>query len=320
MDIKARAEELLGRPIARLEVFHDTSQFMALEPGQVLDLGGRLFVLKGVEYEGRFGLDDEPKHWVKRGMDMQTGEPKIIKLVFHEEFDLPVGPIKVRCYRSPAKESRILELVRGRVQFMQGYTIIDSAGNQVRVLDRIQGHALNKDLDALKIGHEDYYRTMLKGLLRKLVEAFEAIAFLHAHQERHGDIRRDHLYVERGTGQWRWIDFDYNFDFHESPYGLDLFGLGNVLCYVTGRGIPTLHELKKNRPEVLDRLDTGDLSLVIPSRVFNLRKVYPHIPEKLNRVLMHFAAASEVFYETVEEMLADLLPAVEELPECDSPI
>jgi hypothetical protein len=93
-----------------------------------------------------------------------------------------------------------------------------------------------------------------------------------------------------------------------------------VLCYVTGRGIPTLHELKKARPEVLERLDTGDLSLVIPSRVFNLRKVYPYIPERLNRVLMHFAAASEVFYETVEEILADLLPAVEELPECDWPM
>jgi hypothetical protein len=297
-----------------LEVFTDTSQFMALEPGQVLDLDGALFVLKGVEYEGRFGLDDEPKHWVKRAIDLASGEPKIIKLVFHEEFDLPVGPIKVRCYRSPAKESRILELVRGRPQFMQGYTIIDSVGNQVRVLERIKGHALNKELDALKIGHEDYYRTLLKGFLRKLVEAFEAIAFLHAHQERHGDIRRDHLYVERDTGQWRWIDFDYNFDFHESPNGLDLFGLGNVLCYVTGRGIPTLHELKKARPEVLERLDTGDLSLVIPSRIFNLRKVYPYIPERLNRVLMHFAAASEVFYETVEEILADLLPAVDELP------
>jgi hypothetical protein len=314
MDIRARAEELLGRPIARLEVFTDTSQFMALEPGQILDLGGVLFVLKGVEYEGRFGLDDEPKHWVKRGIDMASGEPKIIKLVFHEEFDLPVGPIKVRCYRSPAKESRILELVRGMPQFMQGYTIIDSVGNQVRVLERIQGHALNKDLDALKIGHQDYYQTMLKGFLVRLVEAFEAIAFLHAHQERHGDIRRDHLFVERGTGQWRWIDFDYNFEFHESPYGLDLFGLGNVLCYVVGRGIPTLHELKKSRPELLERLDTGDLSLVIPSRVFNLRKVYPYIPEKLNRVLMHFAAAAEVFYENVGEILADLLPALDELP------
>ncbi len=314
MDLKARAEELLGRPIAKLRRFTDTSEFMSLEPGDILELGNGLYLLKGVEYEGRFGLDDEPKHWVKRGVDMATGEPKIIKLVFHEEFDLPIGAIKVRCYRSPAKESRILELVKDRPQFMHGLAVVDSAGNQVRILERIQGHPLNQELDPLKMTHQAYFETMLKGLLVKLVEAFQAIAFLHAHQERHGDIRRDHLFVETGSGQFRWIDFDYNFEFRESPYGLDLFGLGNVLCYVVGRGIPDLHDLKRNRPEVLERLDTGDLSLVIPNRVFNLRKVYPHLPERLNLVLMHFAAASEVFYESVEEILADLLPALDDLP------
>jgi len=38
----------------------------------------------------------------------------------------------------------------------------------------------------------------------------------------------------------------------------------------------------------------------------NLRKLYPYIPVELNRVLLHFSAGSEVFYDSVEELTEDL--------------
>jgi hypothetical protein len=63
---------------------------------------------------------------------------------------------------------------------------------------------------------------------------------------------------------------------------------------VVGRDILTLHELNKTNPEVIGRLDTSGFFLVIPSRVFNLRKVYFYRTEKFNRVLTHLAIASEV--------------------------
>lgn len=315
--LKARAEELLGRKLDRVRLICDTSQFMDLMLGDVIEMQGRRFLIKGVTYEGRFGLDEEPKHWVKRAVDWETGEPRIVKLVFYEEFDLPVGKLKVRCYRSPAKEAQVLELVKGNPYFMQGESLRDAKGNLVRVLEVIKGGPFERGLEELAGDHETYCRLHLRGVLQKLLPAIEGIGFLHGHGQRHGDIRRDHLFQCADNGLMRWIDFDYNFDFNENPYGLDLFGLGNVLCYAVGKGIPTLPELQRERPEVLDRLDTGDLSLIIPNRVFNLKKVYPHIPEELNRVLMHFAASSSVFYERVEELLADLGPAMVALPQAE---
>lgn len=314
MDLKLQAEELLGSKLDRVRVVTDTTQFMDLSRGDVLDLQDRRYLVTGVAYEGRFGLDEEPKHWVKRALDFSDGSQKLIKLVFFEEFDLPIGGLKVRCFRSPRKEARILELVRGRPQFMQGISFLDQAGNEVRVLDRIPGLSLDKNLDALKLTHPAYFEGHLRANLQKFLGCLEAIAFLHQRGERHGDIRRDHIYIHSQNRSWIWIDFDYNFDFKESPFGLDLFGLGNVLCYVLGRGIPTLHQLKQERPEVLDRLDTGDLSLVIPNRVFNLKKVYPYLPEEINRVLMHFAASTPVYYERVEEIIDDLRAAMAQLP------
>jgi hypothetical protein len=313
-DLKGRAEELLGRKLDRVRLISDTSQFMDLTRGDVIEIEGRRFLVTGVTYEGRFGLDEQPKHWVKRAVDWQNGEPKIIKLVFYEEFDLPIGKLKVRCYRSPAKEARILELVAGHAHFMQGESLRDVKGNLVRVLEVVRGGPFERNLDALKEDHEIYFRKYLRGVLQKLLPAFEGIGFLHRHGQRHGDIRRDHLFECTDNGLMRWIDFDYNFEFHENPYGLDLFGLGNVLCYAVGKGIPTLSELKKERPDVLNKLDSGDLSLIIPNRVFNLKKVYPYLPTELNRVLMHFAASTTVFYERVEELLADLEPAMAALP------
>lgn len=100
----------------------------------------------------------------------------------------------------------------------------------------------------------------------------------------------------------------------ESPFGLDLFGLSNVLCYVMRRGIPTLHQLKQQTPAVLDHLDTGDLSLMIPNLVFNLKKINPYLPEELNRVLMHFAASAPVLYERMGEIINDLRGGLAQLP------
>ena len=53
--------------------------------------------------------------------------------------------------------------------------------------------------------------------------------------------------------------------------------------------------------------------MLFKNRLANLRKVYPHVPESLNNVLMHFSSASEVFYFTVGELLEDLLPCVDEI-------
>lgn len=314
MDIKARAEELLGRRLDSVRVVTDTTQFMDLAMGDVLELEGRRFVLRGVTYEGRFGLDEEPKHWVRTGYDTESGAAKIIKLVFHEQFDLPIGRLKVRCYRSPAKESRVLELARGHPNFMQGRAYRDAAGNLVRVIDRVRGGPFERGLVKLGRDVDEYHQRHLRAQLTRLMPAFDAIGMLHRHGQRHGDVRRDHLFEQSSDGTLVWIDFDYNFDFAESPFGLDLFGLGNVLCFVVGRGIPILHDLARERPETLETLDAGDVSLVIPNRVFNLKKLYPDLPGSLNRVLMHFSASSPVFYERVEELTEDLAAAVEDLP------
>jgi hypothetical protein len=314
-ELLERARELTGRRLKQVRLITDTTEFMNLEPGDVLELQGRRYVLKGSEYEGRFGLDEQPKYWVKRALDWEDGSPKIIKLVFYEEFDMSLGEITVRCYRSPSKEGRILALVQGNPNFMQGITLRDAAGNQVRVLDRIHGGPLDKHLQELQCDHREYYERHLRRVLTKLSVAFEAIAWLHNQGERHGDVRRDHLFVDRDSGAWSWIDFDYNFEFRQNPYGLDLYGLGNVLAYAVARRDVTHHVVRENYPQAGDALVSDDFSPVIRNRVMNLKKVYPYLPTSLNNVLLHFSRGAGVFYERVEEMMAELTPAIAELPQ-----
>ena len=42
------------------------------------------------------------------------------------------------------------------------------------------------------------------------------------------------------------------------------------------------------------------------NRVANLKKIYPYIPENLNRVLMHFSKGANWFYENTVQLLDDL--------------
>ena len=136
---------------------------------------------------------------------------------------------------------------------------------------------------------------------------------MHENREKHGDIRRDHIIQDAETGKYRWIDFDFNYRHGESRFGYDLFGLGNVLLFITGRGDITTQRLFVTIPAMLDRLTGDDVNIVFHNRVNNLKKIYPYIPEKLNRVLMHFSLSAPVYYEETRELLEDLGEAREEL-------
>jgi len=45
---------------------------------------------------------------------------------------------------------------------------------------------------------------------------------------------------------------------------------------------------------------------VFNNRIANLIKIYPYIPENLNRILMHFSKSANVFYDHTLQLLDDL--------------
>jgi len=291
----------------------DTSDFFRVDYDDIVVLDGIPYFVRNNEREGRFGIDDEQKFWVKRARDLITGEVKILKWVFKERFESKIGNLVFECVRSPQKEARILELVRGRPEFMQGKTVLDSSGGQLRILDYIHGRTLGQIAIEMGKDHEDFFHNFYPALLDEFIRTVEAIRFLHDNGEKHGDIRRDHIIKDDSTGQYRWIDFDFNYRHGESRFGYDLFGLGNVLLFITGRGDITTYRLLHEDPALLDRLSEDDVNIVFRNRVNNLRKIYPYIPEKLNRVLMHFSFSAPIYYEDTKELLEDLGEARAEL-------
>lgn len=296
-------------PLAgELTVHTDASDYFALEQGHIVLLEGRGFQIRGCAREGRFGLDDEVKYWVKRATDLSDGSRKILKIPFFEKFDAHIAGITYECYRSPMKESRILSLVGDHPNFMHGYTLSDEKGTNIRVLDIIPGPSLADYIVNVSIDHERYFYEIFPTVLDNYIECVEAIALLHANMEKHGDIRRDHIFIDRETSRYRWIDFDYNYRHRESMFGYDLFGLGNVLAYITGKGDAIVQDIKRDRPDVFSTLWGEDLNMVFKNRVLNLRKLFPYIPEALNDVLLHFSQGANYHYDTTGQLLDDLRP------------
>jgi tRNA A-37 threonylcarbamoyl transferase component Bud32 len=308
--IKQRVEEVTGRSHpGRIRVFSDTSGFMDITAGDVIRVGGRHYYIYGEETEGRFGLDDQPKFWVKRALDLETGQRKIMKLAFFESFTMNLGDIRVECFRSPRKEARILQKTREDLSFMQGISTEDDAGNVVRILDRINGVSIYSYLQGHKSSHEKFFHEEFPRLFPSVLRSVRAIGRLHAAREVHGDIRNDHLWLDRDTGDWRWIDFDYAYEWTENPFGVDLYGLGNVLLFTTGNGFFNLTDMTACLPPNTAGdtcLEPEDFSLFFAHRVMNLKKLFPYIPESLNRVLMRFSHKVEVLYTDVGELIADL--------------
>lgn len=288
--------------------FTDTTDFYAIEAGDEILIGDRCYAVIGNEKERRFGIED-PKFWVKRAVEVATGERKIIKLSYFEAFDTSVGGVKIRCFRSPDKEAQILKLTRQHPAFMHGQDFRDQGGNNIRVLDVVRGANFMMYLHELRMPMKNYLSQRLGIILALLTDAFEAIAFLHHRGLRHGDIRNDHLIMERKTGRPVWIDFDYDFRAEESPFSLDIFGLGNLLLYATGKGFHHQYAIENELDlygNLCERLSAEDFAVLDRRRLVNLRKLFPAIPYRLNDILMHFSMGTSIFYESVDEILEDL--------------
>jgi len=290
----------------RFRIHTDISDFFNVDYNDIVVLKQRPYLIRHNTREGRFGLDDEVKFWVKRAVDLEDGSRKIMKFVFYERFTATIGGIAFECFRSPKKEARILKLVAGRKNFMHGDSFQDEKENIIRVLDFIQGNTIASQVENLPGDHETYYHKLFPEILDNFIDCVRAIRFLHENGERHGDIRRDHILIDRQTGDYRWIDFDFNYRHRENIYGYDLFGLGNILVFLAGKGDVLLPELKNRGDPILDTLCEADLNIVFRNRVVNLKKIYPYISEPLNRVLRHFSRAAHWYYEHTDQLLADL--------------
>lgn len=139
---------------------------------------------------------------MKRAIDLQNSDPKILKLVFCEKFTSHIGGIAFECLRSPRKEARILDLVAGHKNFMQGCATMDRAGNLLRMLDVIKGQTLYAYVEKIGLDHETYFFEGWPGLLINSTECIRVICLLHEHGEKHGGIRRDHILIDRHNGRW----------------------------------------------------------------------------------------------------------------------
>jgi hypothetical protein len=278
---------------------------MSIDAGSVIRVGGNDYFVMGHACEGRFGLDEQPKFWVKSTIDLATGERKIVKLMFQEEFESRIGTSVFRCVRNPGKESAILTKMRGHPHFMQGETVRDEAGNLVRIIDFIPGPSLYDHLRQFVMSHEAYYRQVLPNLMESAIACLGAIAQLHREGFHHGDIRTDHLLLNKQTRLFVWIDFDY--EISDPIY--DLFCIGNVLHQVVGKGRHSIHDIRlrpMEYPDFTGTLASNDMSLMFQHRVANLRKLFPHISPLLNDILMRFSSGASDPYHNLDTLMADL--------------
>ena len=306
-ELKERIEYITKRKVySTPEIFEDTSSYMSIYSGCILRLGENDYYITGDTREGRFGIDDQPKMWVKYAIDLTTGDKKIIKLVFHEQFTVSVGFIKIRCTRNPAKESKVLELIKGHPRFMQGETIKDTKNNPVRIIDRIPGKSIYATPLKKGLSHEQYYYEKLPAIMKQIIVCFESIAHLHKLGETHGDIRNDHIFIHSKTGTFIWIDFDYEVNY--SDY--DIWCMGNVINFVIGGGLNTFHDVKHNSSDYPyykgDLHKEDDAQILYQHRVANLKKLFPYISNDLNDILMRFSTYATDFYQSPEQQINDL--------------
>lgn len=300
-----RIVELTGwQNLSRVRVITDASDWTRIGRGDVLHLEDHRFLITGHTYESRFGISDQPKYWVFRAVDVDSGKDKIVKMPFEEAFDVRIAGLKIHCYRSSEKEARVIELVCGDSRFMQGYTVKDDKNNPIRIIDFIRGDSLFVTIHKNNKPHDQYYHEDLPALLRNLLDCLHAINLLHNNHTCHGDIRNDHIIIDTSTGRYRWIDFDLN----QHVLDFDLWSLGNIINNTVAKGFVSFTRAMKGNEfsdAVKQNLARKDASAFYEYRIMNLQKLYPYISKRLNDILMHFTVKPVAFYENVRQLIRD---------------
>ena len=172
----------------------------------------------------------------------------------------------------------------------------------MRVVEFVTGTDLLTYLQSVHLHHEEYFQTMVPGILANVANSLGAIQRLHDAGLCHGDIRNDHILIERATGLYKWIDFDLKQD---SP-DFDVWSAGNILHCVLAKGFVTFHDALHIKPELSGHLVDEDASVFFPNRVMNLRKVYGYIPSRLNDILCRFSLGAGTFYDRISQISDDL--------------
>jgi Universal stress protein family len=96
-----------------------SKDFCRVEYGDVVMLGGRPFLIRHNAKDLRFGLDDEPKFWVKNAIDLEDGSKKIIAAGFDPsrvEVRSPLRycPSLAECILAEREKSKYHTIVVGR--------------------------------------------------------------------------------------------------------------------------------------------------------------------------------------------------------------
>jgi hypothetical protein len=302
-EIARRAYEVTGIAVPAVpRVLRDTSNFLTIERGDILELDGALYVVCGNEHEGRFGIDEQPKYWVKRATSLATGSVHIIKMAFQESLTASIDGQQFTCERDGWKEGQVLQAVCDHPNFMHGKSVMDASGNLLRIIEFIPGKTLLRHLGDLAMPHVQYMEQYLPHLLVQTYECCAGIALLHELSLCHGDIRNDHLILDDRDGRIRWIDFD----FARPSLLFDVWCLGNVLNCVLAKGFVTFHGLRQSQPALLARLDDHDASMFFRHRVMNVDKVYPHLPRCFSSMLARFSVGDTRRYERADQFVSDL--------------
>ena len=124
---------------------------------------------------------------------------------------------------------------------MQGHPVCSEEGGEVRIIDYIKGRTLSDETEEFPGSHETYSRKLLPSLLEMLLPCLNALHALHGLGEGHGDVRTDHLMLDKETGKLRWIDFDCDFICREAPFAVDLLGIGNIRSELVGKRKRTIY-------------------------------------------------------------------------------
>ena len=104
-DIRQMASRWLpsSHNLKRIRIITDTTDFFRVDYGDVVVLGDDSYLIRHNAKEGRFGIDDDVKFWVKRAIDLKTGNPKILKLVLLRKVYQPCRRHRLRVLSQPQK-------------------------------------------------------------------------------------------------------------------------------------------------------------------------------------------------------------------------
>lgn len=194
---------------------------------------------------------------------------------------------------------------------VRGYSLVDESGDILIVTEFTEGEKLQDYLSEFGVDHKRYFLESFPEILNNFMGAIRGVEHI-VKNGFYNEFAIYHIWIDKKTGRYILFDFDLPSTELSKLQALKdlesstISNIGGSLCEIVAPLGIYEYEAVHDEEMYFDELGITDADFNEYNLLVDLQKVYPYIPDELNKILLRFGRDASNPYTSISELYSDL--------------